>query len=373
MNDVSAIPNSGSPRPSLATGALPASQIMLWLRRRIFASWRDAVLSLAVVIVLGGIVWTIVPWALVNATWSGTSRADCTQEGACWAFVVAKAPQFIYGFYPPLERWRPDIAFALLIAGLIWLMVPRIPGKAYAGFFMAVILPVITFFLLRGGFAGLPFVPSDQWGGLLLTMILAVSGITFSLPLGVLFALGRRSRLPLIRWFCIGFIELCRGVPFLTVLFMAIVMLPFFLPLGMKPDPLALAVVGIIFYEAAYMAEVVRGGLQALPKGQYEAAMALGFGYWRTMLYIILPQAVRKVIPGVVNTTISLLKNTTLVMVVGLFDLLNIVSAGVSDPLWAGSQAEGYFIVGLVFWLMSFGLSCYSRAIEAGFARAERT
>lgn len=363
---------SDTPRRPAAHAGAPA-RIALWLRRRIFASWRDALLSLAVALILGAIAWTILPWALFKATWTAASRADCVPGGACWGFVAAKASQFIYGFYPPLERWRPDTVFALLIAGLTWLMVPRIPGKGYAGLFMMVVLPVVTFVLLHGGVAGLPVVPSDKWGGLLLTLILAVSGISFSLPFGALFALGRRSQMPLVRWFCIGFIEFCRGVPFITVLFMAIVMLPFFLPSGMKPDPLALAVVGIIFYEAAYMAEVVRGGLQALPKGQYEAAMALGFGYWRTMLYIILPQAIRKVVPGIVNTTISLLKNTTLVMVVGLFDLLNIVSAGVADPLWVGSQAEGYFVVGLVFWLMSFGLSCYSRAIEGGFARADRT
>ncbi len=372
MTDVATLP-VGRARPAPAGANAPLGRVLSWLRRRIFASWRDAALSFAVAAVLGGIAWAIVPWALFEATWSGASRADCTGTGACWAFVTAKASQFVYGFYPPAERWRANIAFALLVVGLIWLMVPRLPGKRHAALFMMAVLPLATFLLLHGGFGGLAIVPSDQWGGLLLTMILAVSGITFSLPFGVLFALGRRSRMPLIRWFCIGFIEFCRGVPFLTVLFMAIVMLPFFLPSGTKPDPLALAVVGIIFYEAAYMAEVVRGGLQALPKGQYEAAMAIGFGYWRTMLHIILPQAVRKVVPGVVNTTISLLKNTTLVMVVGLFDLLNIVSAGVSDPLWAGSQAEGYFIVGLVFWLMSFGLSCYSRAVEASFARAERS
>lgn len=373
MNDTATILAANSRRPASPASAGSAPRLLNWLRRRLFASWRDALVSMAVITLLAAIAWSIVPWALIDATWRGASRNDCAPDGACWAFVTAKASQFIYGFYPPTERWRPDIVFALLIVGLVWLMVPRIPKKGYAWLFMIAVLPLAAFALLRGGFAGLPFVPSDQWGGLLLTMILAVSGITFSLPFGVLFALGRRSRMPLIRWFCIGFIEFCRGVPFLTVLFMAIVMLPFFLPSGTKPDPLALAVVGIIFYEAAYMAEVVRGGLQALPKGQYEAAMSIGFGYWRTMIYIILPQALRKVVPGVVNTTISLLKNTTLVMVVGLFDLLNIVSAGVSDPLWAGSQAEGYFIVGLVFWLMSFGLSCYSRTIEAGFARADRS
>lgn len=362
---------SDAPRRPDAIAGAPA-RIALWLRRRIFASWQDALLSLLVLAILGALGWAIIPWALVNASWGGASRAECAPGGACWGFVAAKASQFVYGFYPPAERWRPDAVFALLAAGLAWLMVPRIPGKGYAGVFMMLVLPVVTFVLLHGGVAGLELVDSDKWGGLLLTLILAVSGIIFSLPFGALFALGRRSRMPLIRWFCIGFIEFCRGVPFITVLFMAIVMLPFFLPSGMKPNPLALAVVGIIFYEAAYMAEVVRGGLQALPKGQYEAAMAIGFGYWRTMFYIILPQAIRKVIPGIVNTTISLLKNTTLVMVVGLFDLLNIVSAGVADPLWVGSQAEGYFVVGLVFWLMSFGLSCYSRAIEAGFARADR-
>ncbi|HEV7335325.1 MAG TPA: amino acid ABC transporter permease [Bosea sp. (in: a-proteobacteria)] len=373
MTQAAALPETGGARPSPLRASNPLTRLLGDLRGRMFGTRRDALLSLAVLAILGSIASAILPWALVNATWTGASRADCTGGGACWAFVASKAPQFIYGFYPPLERWRPDIAFSLLLVGLVWLMVPRIPGKAYAIAFIALVLPITTFLLLRGGFAGLPLVPSDQWGGFMLTMILAVSGITFSLPFGVVFALGRQSKLPLIRWFCVGFIELCRGVPFLTVLFMAIVMLPFFLPPGTKPDPLALAVGGIIFYEAAYMAEVVRGGLQAVPKGQYEAAMAIGFGYWRTMLHIILPQAVRKVVPGVVNTTISLLKNTTLVMVVGLFDLLNIVSAGVSDPLWAGSQAEGYFIVGLVFWLMSFGLSCYSRAIEAGFARADRS
>ena len=373
MTHAATLPETGRSRPSPLRSGHPLARLAGGLRVRMFGSARDALLSLAVLAALCAIAWAIIPWAIVNATWTGESRDACNGGGACWAFVVSKWPQFIYGFYPPAERWRPDICFALLVVGLVWLMVPRIPGKAYAVAFIALVLPLATFLLLRGGFAGLPEVPSDQWGGFLLTMILAVSGITFSLPFGVLFALGRQSRLPLIRWFCIGFIEMCRGVPFLTVLFMAIVMLPFFLPPGTKPDPLALAVAGIIFYEAAYMAEVVRGGLQALPKGQYEAAMAIGFGYWRTMLHIILPQAVRKVVPGVVNTTISLLKNTTLVMVVGLFDLLNIVSAGASDPLWAGSQAEGYFIVGLVFWLMSFGLSCYSRAIEAGFARAERT
>ena len=372
MTIVSVTERAARAAPSPTAGMSGAGKAWAWVKSHLLRTPKDALLSLAVIAMLAAIVWSIVPWALLNATWSGSSRADCAAGGACWAFVRDRAGQIVYGFYPSAELWRVNIVFALLVAGLVALMVPRIPGKKFTAIAMVFFYPVLCFFLLHGGIAGLPVVPTDRWGGLLLTMVLAVSGITFSLPIGVLLALGRRSRMPLVKWLCIGFIEFCRGVPFVTILFMAIVMLPFFLPSGMKPDALALAVVGVIFYEAAYMAEVVRGGLQAISKGQYEGAQALGFGYWRMMLYVVLPQAVRKVIPGIVNTTISLLKNTTLVMIVGLFDLLNIVSAGASDPLWAGSQAEGYFIVGLVFWLMSFGLSCYSRGVEARLARAEQ-
>ncbi|MGU3575009.1 amino acid ABC transporter permease [Brucellaceae bacterium C25G] len=358
--------------PELMNGDTRLAKVQFWLKTRIFGSVKDTIISLLVLVALCLIIWTIIPWALIHATWIADSRAQCSPDGACWAFVLNKGGQFIYGFYPPDERWRANIVFILLVVSLIALMVPKIPGKKYTAVFTIFFYPFVAFFLLYGGIFDLKTVATDKWGGLLLTLVLAVSGITFSLPVGVFLALGRRSQLPLIKWFCIGFIEFCRGVPFVTVLFMAIVMLPFFLPSGLKPDALALAVVGIIFYEAAYMAEVVRGGLQAIPKGQYESAMAVGFGYWRMMLYIILPQALRKVIPGIVNTTISLLKNTTLVMIVGLFDLLNIVSAGASDPIWVGSQAEGYFLVGLVFWLMSFGLSYYSRTIESKFAKADQ-
>lgn len=330
------------------------------------------VVNLAVLAALAAIVVNVVPWALLNATWTGTSRADCAAGGACWAFVHERWPQFVYGFYPEAQRYRVNIAFVTLAAGIAALLIPGTPGKRWIGAFMILIYPFFCAGLLLGGFAGRPFVPTDRWGGLMLTLVLAVSGITMSLPIGAALALGRRSEMPIVRWLCIGFIEFCRGVPFVTVLFMAIVMLPFFLPTGTKPNALALAVVGIIFYEAAYMGEVIRGGLQAIPKGQYEAAKAIGLGFWRMMIYIVLPQAVGKVIPGIMNTTISLLKNTTLVMVVGLFDLLNIVTAGASDPNWAGSQAEGYFVVGIVFWIMSFSLSLYSRSIETKLKKADQ-
>lgn len=358
--------------PIIAKELSSTGRILDFARTKLWPTPQALIINLVVMVVLVAIVVNIVPWALFNATWTGTSRADCATGGACWAFVHERWPQFIYGFYPEEERYRVNIVFATLAAGIAALLVPAIPGKRWIGSFMILVYPFFCLGLLLGGFAGLPLVPTDRWGGLLLTLVLAVSGITLSLPVGAALALGRRSEMPIVRWLCIGFIEFCRGVPFVTVLFMAIVMLPFFLPTGMKPNALALAVAGIIFYEAAYMGEVVRGGLQAIQKGQYEAAKAIGLGFWRMMIYIILPQAVGKVIPGIMNTTISLLKNTTLVMVVGLFDLLNIVNAGASDPKWSGSQTEGYFVVGLVFWLMSFSLSLYSRSIETKLKKADQ-
>lgn len=348
-----------------------ASRVADFFAQNIWPTPWALVINLLVGAVLLAVLSQLLPWGIFNATWTGAGRADCAPDGACWSFIAEKWPQFVYGFYPEAERYRVNMVFATLIAGIAMLLVPAMPGKRWVQLFMVLLYPFLSAALLLGGIAGLPVVPTDRWGGLMLTMVLAVSGITLSIPIGAALALARRSEMPVVKWLSIAFIEFCRGVPFVTVLFMAIVMLPFFLPTGTKPNPLLLAVLGIIFYEAAYMGEVMRGGLQAIPKGQYEAAWAVGFGFWRTMGFIILPQAIGKVVPGILNTTISLLKNTTLVMVVGLFDLLNIVTAGASDPNWAGSMAEGYFVVGLVFWIMSFSLSLYSRSVEAKLKKAD--
>lgn len=349
----------------LTAGALEFCRAKLWPTRT------AAIINIVMFAALALLLNSLLPWALFDATWVGDSRADCARGGACWAFVAERWPQFIYGFYPEAERYRVNIVFALLAAGIGALLVPSTPGKRWIALLMVAVYPVIGGTLLLGGVGGLPLVPTDRWSGLLLTLVLAVSGITCSIPLGAGLALARRSEMPFLRWVSIGFIEFCRGVPFVTVLFMAIVMLPFFLPVGTRPNALVLAIVGIFLYEAAYMAEVIRGGLQAIPRSQYEAAKAIGLGFWRMMIYVILPQAVAKVIPGIVNTTISLLKNTTLVMVVGLFDLLNIVAAGAADPRWMGSEAEGYFVVGAIFWIMSFALSFYSRHLEANLKKAD--
>jgi len=218
--------------------------------------------------------------------------------------------------------------------------------------------------LLSGGFFGMEVVRSDSWGGLMLTLVIAAIGISGALPLGIMLALGRRSDMPAVRVLCVTFIEFWRGVPLITVLFMSSVMLPLFLPEGMNFDKLIRALIGIILFQSAYIAEVVRGGLQAIPKGQYEAAAAMGLGYWRMMGLVILPQALKLVIPGIVNTFIALFKDTSLVIIIGLFDLLNSIKQATTDPAWLGMATEGYVFAALVFWIFCFGMSRYSMSIE---------
>lgn len=341
----------------------------VWARRNLFARPIDALLTAVVAVSMFGIVYTILDWAVFSATWTGSSRADCDLEGACWAFVAARAGQFTYGFYPPGERWRVDAAFLLLAAGIAVLVIPRLPGKRLAGLFLLVVFPILAVVLLKGGVFGLRAVPTDRWGGLFLTLVLGVAGIVLSFPMATFLALGRQSDLPAIRVACTLYIEICRGLPLIAVLFMARILLPYALPVGSELDPLGLAVAGIVMFEAAYLAEVFRGGLQSLPRGQYEAAAAIGFGYWRTTLYVVLPQVMRNVVPGLVNNSIALLKNTTLVVALGLFEILNIVAAGASDPQWLGLAAEGYFVAGIVFWCLCFAMSRYSRGVERRLSR----
>ena len=248
------------------------------------------------------------------------------------------------------------------------LMVPlffdRFPWKGWLGAFILLVFPVIAFTLLSGGRFGLEHVETSLWGGLMLTLLLSAVGIVAALPIGIVLALGRRSSMPIVRALSIAFIELWRGVPLITVLFMASVMLPLFLPEGTHFDKLLRALIGIVMFQSAYIAEVVRGGLQAIPRGQYEAAEAMGFSYWQSMGLVILPQALKLVIPGIVNTFIALFKDTTLVLIIGLFDLLAIVQAGFQDPNWLGYAIEGYVFAGLVFWIFCFGMSRYSQALE---------
>lgn len=335
-----------------------------WSKQNLFSTPLN---TLVTVLMLVFIIWMLAPivqWAFIDADWVGAKRADCTSGGACWAFTQVRFNQFIYGFYPETEQWRVNIAALILVLGIALLTYKKTPAKPYIGLFMLIIYPIMAYVLLHGGFFGLPVVETSKWGGLTLTLVLSLVGIVASLPLGILLALGRRSELPIIRSLCIAFIELWRGVPLITVLFMASVMLPLFLPEGTNFDKLLRALIGITLFEAAYLAEVVRSGLQAIPKGQYEAAKALGLNYWQSTGLIILPQALKMVIPGIVNTFISLFKDTSLVMIIGLFDLLNIVQIAAADPIWLGSQVEGFVFAAIVYWIFCFGMSRYSQYLE---------
>ena len=339
-----------------------------WLRRNLFASVGDTILTLIGLGIVALALPPLIRWAFVDAAWNGSDRGVCVSPdvGACWAFVKAKFPQFIYGRYPIAERWRVDVVFLLLALGLIPMAIPSAPRKGANAVFVFAIFPVVALILLIGGVFGLPTVETPLWGGLLVTLVVSYVGMVASLPLGILLALGRRSKMPIVRTFCVAFIELLRGVPLITVLFMASVMLPLFLPPGVNFDKLLRALIGVALFSSAYMAEVVRGGLQAVPKGQYEGAMAIGLGYWKMMRLIVLPQALKIVIPGIVNTFIGLFKDTSLVYIIGLFDLLGIVRLNFSDTNWASWQtpATGLVFAALIFWIFCFSMSRYSQFME---------
>ncbi|WP_417660265.1 amino acid ABC transporter permease [Pseudomonas sp.] len=346
------------PPPRLSVGAVG------WLRGNLFSSVPNTLLTIVAVY----LIWLMMPplfdWALFSADWVGTTRADCTGDGACWVFIQQRFGQFMYGFYPSELRWRVDFALWAAIIGAAPLFVPQMPRKAIYGLGFLVIYPILAYLLLHGGHFGLETVPTSRWGGLMLTLVIASVGIAGALPLGIVLALGRRSEMPAIRVICVTFIEFWRGVPLITVLFMSSVMLPLFLPEGMSFDKLMRALIGVILFQSAYIAEVVRGGLQAIPKGQYEAAAAMGLGYWRMMGLVILPQALKMVIPGIVNTFIALFKDTSLVIIIGLFDLLNSIKQATTDPAWLGMSTEGYVFAALVYWIFCFGMSRYSMHLE---------
>ncbi|MBP6010727.1 MAG: amino acid ABC transporter permease [Alphaproteobacteria bacterium] len=343
-----------------------------WLRENLFSTPFNTVLTVVAAATLYSIVVPFVQWALVDATWTGADRDACLpNDGACWPFITARLGQFVYGFYDLAQRWRVDLVLAGLAAGLLWLTLPGMPGKRAAGGVMLLVFPVVAFVLLVGGF-GLERVPTERWGGLIITLVVALAGIVASLPLGIVLALGRRSDLPIVKGLSVAFIEFWRGVPLITVLFMATNMLPLFL--GLSVNKLLSALIAVALFSSAYMAEVVRGGLQAIPKGQYEAAAAMGLGYWQSMVFVILPQALRLSLPNIVGNFIGLLKDTSLVSIIGFFDLLGIAQAGTADAAWAtpNTALTGYVFVGAVFWAMCFSMSRYAKHLEGVFGAGER-
>ncbi|GGF84278.1 amino acid ABC transporter permease [Rhizobium wenxiniae] len=347
-----------------------------WFRTRLFATPKDTVLTILALALLVYVIPGMINWLFIDAVWTGSDRTACAtviqggilpdgQSGACWAFVEAKFQQFMFGRYPADERWRPILVAVLFVILLVPMLIPKVPHKGWNALALFIILPFISFFLLIGGF-GLSHVETQLWGGLMVTLILSFFGITVSLPLGIILALGRRSQMPVIKTLCVVFIEIIRGIPLVTVLFMASVMLPLFLPDGWTFDKLLRALIGVSIFASAYMAEVIRGGLQAIPKGQFEGADSLGLTYWQKTRLIILPQAIKLVIPSIVNTFIGLFKDTSLVSIIGMFDLLGIVTLNQSDANWSTpvTPVTGYIFAGFIFWLFCFGMSRYSAFME---------
>ncbi len=359
------VPKASRPPPGITTGVIG------WMRANLFSSWLNVLLTFASLYLLYSVIPPVIDWAFINATWQGSSRQDClANSGACWAVIGVRWQQMIYGFYPGTELWRPNLAFVLLLAALFYGLYDKAPGRKYGLWFVCA-FPFIAYALLYGGVSPLPYVESTQWGGLLLTLAMGITGIAFSIPFGIVLALGRRSELPVISLLCTLFIEFIRGVPLVTLLFFGNVMLPLFLPEGMNIDNYLRVVAAVCFFASAYMAEVIRGGLQAIPKGQYEAAAALGLGYWRMMGLIILPQALRISIPGMVNTSIGLYKDTTLVSLVGLFDLLGMARAITADAKWAATEIELYAFIGILFFISCFAMSRYSLWLEERLSRGD--
>lgn len=346
------------PPPSNSVG------VVGWLRKNLFNSPVNSVLTVILGYLAISMIISIVDWAFINADWIGTTRNDCTSAGACWVFISVRWEQFMYGFYPEAELWRPRLFYATLAVFIVALMYEKTPKRTWIWLFFVNVYPFIIAALLYGGVFGLEVVETHKWGGLLVTLIIALVGIVVSLPIGVALALGRRSEMPIIRSICTVYIEVWRGVPLITVLFMASVMLPLFLAEGTETDKLIRALIGVVMFSAAYMAEVIRGGLQAIPKGQYEAADALGLTYWKKMRLVILPQALKITIPSIVNTFIGLFKDTSLVLIIGMFDVLGIGQSANTDPEWLGFAIESYVFVALVFWVFCFGMSRYSIWLE---------
>jgi general L-amino acid transport system permease protein len=351
--------------------------IVGWVREHLLSSWLNIALTLVALLLLWWIVPPLLNFLIFHATWSGSDRTACivtaerARAGACWPFVFERINFFVYGFYPISQRWRVDVFFALLAFGIVWLLALRAPFKRASAIYFFVVLPVLSVIFLLG-FAplGLSYVATSLWGGILVTIVVSAVGIVFSLPLGVILALGRRSKMPVVRLFSVIFIEFVRGVPLITVLFMASVMLPLFVPEAWSPDKLLRALIGVALFAAAYMAEVVRAGLQSIPRGQYEGAQALGLSYWKMMGLIILPQALKVTIPNIVNSYIALFKDTTLVFVVGIFDFLRTIEVARIDPKWATpvTSTTGYAFAAIFYFLCCWMMSRYARGVERRLA-----
>lgn len=370
------IPISPRPAPPTSVGALG------WLRANLFSSWFNSILTILIAWLLLKMLPPVFQWMFFDATWSGETSDDCKTDfvspedgntyrvdapGACWAFIRIRFTQIMFGLYfsaNPDQIWRPTFMFGIFAILMLPLFMPSFRWKPHLGAFMLFVFPFIAVALVHGEWLGLPVAHTYEWGGFLLTFFLAAGGIVLALPIGIVMALGRRSNMPIIRSLCIFYIELWRAAPLITILFVGSNLLPLFLPSNVEFDKVVRALVAITMFQSAYTAEAIRGGLSAIPKGQGEAASALGMGYWKRTGFIVLPQALKISIPGIVNTFIQLFKDTTLVGIIGLHDFLGISQVASRSPEWKGYDFEGYVYVALLFFMCCFAMSKYSQALE---------
>jgi general L-amino acid transport system permease protein len=333
-----------------------------WLKANLFNTWYNSLLTLVILFLFYNIIPPFIKWAFIDSLWTSTGEECLAADGACWSIIPANIRFIFFGFYPYAEQWRPAVAIVLLVSLLIYSQYRRNWKKNL--FYFWIVGLVVMGILLRGGIFGLMSVETAKWGGLPLTLLLSVFGLTAAYPLGVLLALGRQSRLPAIRSLCVVYIELIRGVPLISLLFMSSVVFPLFLPEGVNLNAILRAQVAIIMFTAAYIAEVVRGGLQGMSRGQYEAAESLGLNYVQTMRLVILPQALKIVIPPSVSILISAFKDTSLVVIIALYDLLKTTQSILQDPRWMGFSAEAYVFVALIYFVCCFYMSNFSRKLE---------
>ena len=357
-----------APRPigRKRTG-LDANPVLRWLRANLFSSITSSIITLLLLALIARMLIGFVQWGILDAVWSvpGNNTSACRAIrgiGACWAVIPEKIRFILFGSYTYDQQWRPAAATLIFIA-LFYLSSRRTWWRRELVLVWIAALALISV-LMWGGIFGLSFVPQDRWGGLPVTLILATFGLAFGFPLGIFVALGRRSKLPAIRSLCVLYVELIRGVPLISLLFMASVMFPLFMPEGFNIDKLLRAQIAFILYAGAYLAEVIRGGLQAIPTGQQEAADALGLSYWQKNRLVILPQAIRHVIPPLVNTFIAFFKDTSLVLIIGIFDLLTTAKTAIIDPAWQAFSVEVYIFVALIYFAFCFAMSRYSRQLE---------
>lgn len=339
-----------------------------WLKKNLFNTPTNSVISIFFLAFIWKLIESVFSWIVLNGIWSGGAEACRQTGGFCFPFLFEKFRFIIFGFYPDGELWRPTLAMIILIGTLVYSKEPKRWNKKLV--YNWIVMFFLFFWLMYGGF-GLKVVTNDKWGGLPLTLMLATIGIICSYPLGIVMALARRSQMKVLKTLSVCYIELIRGVPLISVLFMSSVMFPLFLPEGVNFDKLLRAQVAIILFVSAYMAEVIRGGLASIPSGQYEAAQSLGLSYFQTMRYIIVPQAIRVVIPPTVNTAIGMFKDTSLVLIIALFDLLNTTKTSLRDPEWLGFSLEAYVFVAIIYFLFCYSMSKYSKRLETEFSVKE--